>query len=149
ETEKAFTPSTVNLNVSVNYNQLARMIVDPADTLRTSIELAIAQKIDQDSAALFTALTTNISGTYGVAVDKSGVLEARSKVKYGAKEYGDAQINFCYHHLQDDAVMSIGDFVQAYVRGDATNPAVGGKIVESFGIRFQSTGNIQITTGSN
>lgn len=147
EVEKTITPSTVNLNVSVNANQIARMMVDPQDTLRTSIDMSIAQNIDQGVATLFQALSTNISGSYAAPLDKSAILEAKSKVKAGAKEYASDQINFCYHHLQDDSVMSIGDFVQAYVRGDAQNPAVGGKIIESFGIRFYSTGNIRNAGG--
>jgi len=147
EVEFTTTPSTVNLNVSVNANQIARMLVDPQDTLRTSIDMSIAQNIDQAVATLFQSLTTNISGSYAAPLDKSAILEARSKVKAGAKEYASNQINFCYHHLQDDSVMSIGDFVQAYVRGDSQNPAVGGKIIESFGIRFYSTGNIRTAGG--
>ena len=147
ETEFTKAPSTISLNVSVNANQIARMMVDPQDTLRTSIELAMGAKVDQDVAALFTAFTTNISGSYATPLDKSVILEAKSKVKAGAKEYASAQINFAYHDLQDDSVMSIGDFVQAYVRGDGEKPAVAGKIIEAFGLRFVSTSNIQNAGG--
>ena len=147
EVEFTATASTANLNVSVNANQIARMMVDPQDTLRTSIELALAQKIDQDAATLFTGATTNISGSYAAPLDLSTVLEAKSKVKAGAKEYASAQINFCYHDLQDDAVMSIGNFVQAYVRGPGEQPAVSGKIIEGYGLRFYSTSNIRNSGG--
>lgn len=148
EVEFTKTPHTVSLNVSVNDNQIGRMMVDPKDTLRTSITSALAQNVDQAIATLFAALTTNISGSYAAPLDLSTILEAKSKCRVGAKEYADdGQMNFVYSDTQEDSVLSIGNFVQAYVRGDNENPAVGGKIIEAYGLRFVCTGNVQNSGG--
>lgn len=148
EGEITFTPGTVNVNVSVNENVLQRMQFDPTDDLRQSMEAAVAQYIDQDVASLFSALTTNVVGDYASDIDLSKILEARSKVKAGAKQFADpGKYLFFYHHMQDDNVMSIGNLTQAYARGDSQNPAVSGVIQEAYGIQFIPTGNVRSSGG--
>lgn len=148
EGEITFTPGTVNVNVSVNENVLQRMQFDPTDDLRQSMEAAVAQYIDQDVASLFSALTTNVVGDYASDIDLSKILEARSKVKAGAKQFADpGKYLFFYHHLQDDNVMSIGNLTQAYARGDSQNPSVSGVIQEAYGIQFIPTGNVRSSGG--
>lgn len=148
EGEITFTPGTVNLNVSVNANTMARMEFDPTDELRVSMEASVAQFIDQDVASLFSALTTNVVGDYASDLDLAKILQARSLCKAGAKEFADpGKYLFWYHHLQDDAVMSIGNLTQAYARGDNQNPAVGGVIQEAYGIQFIPTGNVRNSGG--
>jgi hypothetical protein len=148
ETDIQFTPSTVNVNVSVNDNTLQRMQFDPMDDLRASMESAISQFIDQDVASLFTSLSTNIVGDYATDIDLAKILEARSLCKAGAKQFADpGKYLFFYHHLQDDNVMSIGNLTQAYARGDSQNPQVSGVIQEAYGIQFIPTGNIRNSGG--
>jgi hypothetical protein len=148
EGEITFTPGTVNVNVSVNENVLQRMQFDPTDDLRQSMEAAVAQYIDQDVASLFSGLTTNVVGDYASDIDLPKILEARSKVKAGAKQFADpGKYLFFYHHLQDDNVMSIGQLTQAYARGDSQNPSVSGVIQEAYGIQFIPTGNVRSSGG--
>lgn len=147
ETVFTMTPSWIDLNVSVSDMVLARMMIDPSDTLKSSIESAIAQKIDQDLATLFAAFTTNISGNYASSLDKAKVLDAKSKVHAGAKEFGDDDLHFFYHHLQDDAVLNVDSFVNAQVRGSGEKGAVSGRVGTGFGLQFHRTGNVRNSGG--
>ena len=148
ETEVTVSPTYINIPVSIDVRTLARMIVDPRDTVKTSIEMSMGAYIDSAVAALFPALTTNVTGSYAVDVDLPTILQARSLVKAGAKEYADpGKYVFAYHHKQDDAVMGIGQFTQFYIRGDKQNPAVGGVVGEAYGIQFVPTGNVADSGG--
>lgn len=147
ETEFTMTPNWVDLNVSVSDMVLARMAQDPSDTFKASIESAIAQKMDQDIATLFAAFITNISGNYASSLDKAKILDAKSKVHAGAKEFGDDDLHFFYHHLQDDAVLTVDSFVNAQVRGSGEKGAVSGRVGSGFGLQFHRTGNVRNSGG--
>jgi hypothetical protein len=143
ETEVTVSPIMNNVNVAVDYRTIERMMLDPRDTLKQNIEMALGVSLDKQVTALWSSLTTNVGGTYAADLDLPTILAARSQVKAGAKEYADpGKYVLCYHHLQDDAVMGIGQFTQFYIRGDKQNPAVGGVIGEAYGIQFVPTGNV-------
>lgn len=144
----AVTPTMNNLNVSVDYRTIERMMLDPRDTLKTSIEMALGVAVDKQVTALWPSLTTNIGGSYAADLDLPTILAARSQVRTGAKEYAEpGKYVFVYHPLQDDAVMGIGQFTQFYIRGDKQNPAVGGVIGEAYGIQFVPSGNVANSGG--
>lgn len=146
ETEVTKTPTTININVAVNDQQLWQMSVDPMNTLRDSIEMALGAKVDQDLLSLITALTTNIEGDYATDVDKSAILALQSKVEHGAKQHGSS-FYLVFHTLQGDHIRSVSEFIRADIRGSGGSPAVSGMIPEAFGLKFIKSGNVQNSGG--
>src|SRR5690348_6071132 len=102
ETEVQFVPGTVNLNVAVDWRTTYRMMLDPRDILRGSIESAVGQKIDQDVFTKLATFTTNKQGDTGSDLTLANILGARSQIKAGAKQYlkRGTTLYFWYHHLQ-------------------------------------------------
>lgn len=147
ETEQTISPGTVDLNTSINENQAKRMMVDPQDVLRVSIEKAFAQKIDQDLATLFTSAVLGATGAYGSALDLTTILNAKARLGKNTKEYGDDMIFFAYAHENEPAVLSTNNLISAQIRGDGANPAVSGRVVDAFGIRWLKTGNVRNSGG--
>lgn len=147
ETEVTISPGTTDLNTSINENQAARMQMDPNDTLRVSIELAFAQQIDQNIATLFTSAILGATGAYGSSLDLATILNAKARLGRGLKEYGDDQIFFAYAHENEPAVLGTSNLISAQIRGDSQNPAVGGRVVDAFGLRWIKTGNVRNSGG--
>lgn len=143
ETEKTITPGIVALNVSINDSVGWRMQNDPEDTFKKSIEMAMAQKEDQDLLSLIIALTTNTEGSYASPLSKSDFLSLQAKVKNGLGEYAGEGLNFIYHNLVEDSVLNIDAFVSASYRGVTQNgPAVSGNMETGFGTKFVPCGNV-------
>lgn len=149
ETEFTVSPTTVTLATSINDNMLDRAASDPRSPLRDSFEMALAQYIDQQVFSKFSASVLGLTGGYGNPLDKSVVLNAQARIEVNAKEYADegAEIFFAFHPSNAPAVRSISDFVSAYIRGDKSNPAVTGQVVNAFGLSFLSSGNVQTNSG--
>lgn len=148
ETEITITPGTTDLNTSINENQAKRMQMDPQDVLRVSIEKAFAQQIDQNIATLFTGAVLGATGAYGSALDLTTILNAKARLGKNAKEYAeDGMIYFAYAHENEPAVLSSNNLISAYIRGGGDKPALTGRVVDAFGMRWLKTGNIRNSGG--
>ncbi len=146
ETEFTMSPGTATVPLQVNLNTIVRMMKDPDDMLKESIEKALAQQADQDVGGLAsTAVVTNVVGNAATNIDESVVLEAYAKGANSADEYwepGEAGVVCCIANLQIDNLMSIPALRAADVRGDAERPVVTGFVSKAFGVKWYSTGNL-------
>lgn len=146
ETEVTVSPVGIDLNVSVNDNTVWRMMTDPTNTFRDSMEMAAAFKIDQDIFTLLAAATTNIEGDYATDTDKSGWLALKAKVRNSAKQFADEGTYAFYHPLQGDNINSISEFIAADIRGQQ-GAAMSGKVVDAFGLKWKEAGAIANSGG--
>jgi len=148
ETKFTATPSSIQLNLSINDEMLEQMSTDPESTFKTSIEMAMAQKVDQDLATLFPLFSTNVQGSYAAPLDKSAFLALMSQVKNGAGEYADLGVTFAYHTLVEDSVFNIDAFVSAAFRGvTSASPAATGQLPTAYGVNFVGCGNVGTSGG--
>lgn len=146
--EITISPTYYDCNVSIDDRMLGRMIFDPQGTMRTGIEMALAEQGDKNIANLFSSFVTNFAGDYVSDLTLATILHARSLVLAGGKEYASpGELYFGYHTNQDDAVMGISPLVQWIARGDAGNAAKTGVLGEGYGIQFIPTTVVKSSGG--
>lgn len=149
ETVNTATPSTRYCATEVNANVLARMMADPEDTLRKSVEMSLAAKMDNLAGALFAALSTSTVGSGAASIDKTAILEAQRKLAVAAKMYykpGVTPASVVVASSKTDQLTAISDFMSAQVRGDNANPIVTGWLFEAMGFKFYETGSLTFDT---
>jgi len=138
-------PSTRYCAVEVDENILWRMVTDPMDTFRKSVDMSVTEKVDNVAMALFASLATSTVGGPAANISKSLVLEAQRKLVVAGKMYvkiGQTPMSFIVSHNQVDQLGSITDFMAANVRGDDRNPMVTGWLFTALGMKFYESGNL-------
>lgn len=146
-TETSVTGSASAYIIPVQISQLTlnRMMLNPKNTLRESIELSLAEQVDVICGQKYSSIATNSVGGAGQDITKALILVAQGKLSATAGHYFDQGVTECfleYHHSQHNAVFNIPDITAAYARGDKANPNVTGIIVEALGSKFVQSGNI-------
>lgn len=132
------TASALLIPTQVNQLTLNRMMLDPRDTFRKSIEYSLGEGVDTICAQLAQLLGTNVVGSALDHTTKSLIGQAQGKLANTAKMYwkpGD-QAYFYYHPNEHQYVMNAQDWTSAYVRGDNANPNVKGVVRNAAGMDF-------------
>jgi hypothetical protein len=151
EVEVTKTPQTVYVYTAVSDVTIARMMFDPSDTLRGSIESSIAEGVDVECAKLFTDMTTSVVGNNGVDVTEATFRQGVQKLATNAKQYykvGQDEPSFIVHANQIDDIMGEPRFTEYQMRGDGSSPLVKGWTLRAHGAAFYETGNIQVTSST-
>lgn len=143
-------PVTFAIPVSVTDELLAKMILDPRDTLRNSIELSLAEGVDAQGAAVYSDIVTNSTGGAGTNISKSVVLDGIRKMATSAKMYfnpGETPGYLVVHPAQIDDILSIPEVTQANIRGDSADPNVQGWVWKAYGLNVDQSANISTAGG--
>lgn len=151
ETEATMSPATTVVPVEVTLTLIARMMNDPSDMLKSSIEQSLAEGIDVTALTLVSALTTNVVGNNVDNFTKALILDADQKLSATAKKLytaGGGQGMCIVGVTQKDDLLDISDITNAQFRGDTVNPVVSGWVAKAFGIRFFESGNVQIASST-
>lgn len=144
------TPQTSYVYVRVTLPAIARLMRDPTDIFRKSIEMALAEGIDVVCAALFADLTA-VHGAYTDNITEAVLQDAVVSCAVNMKSDftpGQTEVLFAFHPHQIDDILGITNWTHADIRGDGENPIVKGMILRANGVRFIETGNIDDNGGT-
>lgn len=131
------TASALIIPVQVNQLTINRMMMDPRNTLRDSMERSLAEGVDNACTLLAASLGTSVVGSNLDNITKSLASQAGGKLATNAKEYwapGEAQAWFYYAPSQYQFVQNTLDWTAAQYRGDAENPNVSGVVNKANGL---------------
>lgn len=146
EAEVTGTPTTIYIITVTNQNTIARMMQDPRDTFRRSIDMSIAEGVDVACALKIDDLV-NIVGGVGQNVTEATFLDGMVVLAENAKgEFtpGKTKAVFVFHTRQlDDVIDSTKGWNQYQIRGDQDNAISNGMINSAYGFDFIESGNIQ------
>ena len=146
ETQVTKTPQTSYIAVSTNLNTIARLMDNPSDTFRTSIEMSIAEGVDVVAATAFDDLVT-VQGNGAAQVTEATFLDALVNLGEQAKSLwkpGTTRGVFIFHTRQvDDVLVSTQNWSQAQITGRNETPISSGWLKSVYGCDFFETGNIQ------
>ena len=143
-------PQTSYIYVRTNINAIARMVNDPTDIFRRSVEMSLAEGVDYVCAGKAIDLT-NVVGSNADNITEPLLQDAIVKAAVSMKmEFnpGQDELLFGMHPNQIDDILGIANWVQAQVRGDGENPVVRGMVLRANGVQFVETGNINSTGGN-
>jgi hypothetical protein len=150
ETEATFSPATRYAAVEIEKPVQARApMMDIQGSYKKNLEFTLAAIIDQDCLQDVASLSQIVSAPSGL--DLATTLDASGKVVQSAKRLFKAgqSTGVCIVPAsQYDEIMSILNYTSAQVRGDDTNPLVGGWIVKAGGFKYFETGNCYVTGGN-
>jgi hypothetical protein len=150
ETEVTGLPQTSYVYVRTSMQTIARMMNNPVDIFRKSIEMSIAEGIDVACGVKTTDLTQLVGSSadnISEALLQDAIVKAARSMKSEFNP-GSSDLIFCIAPEQIDDILSISNWTSAQIRGDGENPVVKGMIVRANGVKFIETGNIA-TTGGN
>lgn len=150
EIEVTGTPQTSYIYVRTTLPAIARMMNDPTDMFRKSMESSLQEGIDVACGVKATDLT-NIVGSSADNITEALLQDAIVRAAVAMKEEfqpGVDELLFCFHPNQIDDVLAITNWTHAEKRGDGETPIAKGMILRANGVRFVETGNVAMT-GSN
>lgn len=146
EVDVEATPVTQYVAVAVNLNTIARLMKDPQDTFRRSIEMSLGEGVDVECAKKIDDLV-NVVGGVGQNVTEATFLDALVTLGENAKgnwKPGTTRGVFIFHTRQvDDIIASTQNWSQYQIRGDQDNPVSKGWLKSVYGVDMVETGNIQ------
>lgn len=151
EVEVTALPKTVYVFAEVNLNTIARMMFDPTNDFRRSVEQSLAEGADVEGAKLATDMVTGVVGTNLVNVTEATFRKAISTLAENAKGYfetGETAPSFIAHSRQIDDIMGDPAFTQYQLRGDGTSPLVKGWVLRAHNANFYNSGNVQTTAST-
>jgi hypothetical protein len=147
EQEIVGTPQTSYVYVRTTLQAIARMMNDPSDLFRKSMESALAEGVDKACGNQCTDLT-NLVGSSADNVTEALLQDAIVRAAVAMKEDfnpGVDELVFCFHPNQIDDILAISNWTHAEKRGDGENPIVKGMILRANGVKFIETGNVKMT----
>lgn len=150
ETEAVITCTTQYVMIEVNHNVLSRMAGDPHDTLRQSVEKAVAARIDAlssaDAATLAAGVTTASLGvlTYADVRWAQYAMALNAKEWYTTANDGKGNPALIIHPAALHAITTTaaGNIMEYQIRGDGTSPVVRGYVGRLLGFDVIETGSV-------
>ena len=146
ETEITATPTVAYSAVQIQEDVLLTAFVDPVKGYGPALSEGLYQKPDIDGLSLFAGFTSNDStdaGEFTAAIFQGLVSKILAN---GGDKVQLGQLDGWYHPLKWDAIMAIGDFTNAAVRGEDNSSAKTGNLGQAFGVNFNFTANVQTST---
>lgn len=149
----AGTPTEVEVTPTVTYAAMILLedvlLTTAYDTVRTytpALAEALYQQIDIDILAQAVNFTTN-SQTDGGAFTEGNFHTLVSKIlTNGGDKVQLGQLDGWYHPQMWDTIMGIADFYTASVRGESNSSAKTGNVGMAFGVNFNFTKNVLLST---
>lgn len=150
ETEAVITCSTQYVMIEVNHNVLSRMAGDPHDTLRQSVEKAVAARIDVLSSADAATLAAGVQSGTGGTLSWNDVKWAQYILAANAKEWyttandGKGNPVLIINPIALHALVGITSpaIMEYQVRGDGAGPLVRGYVGRLLGFDVVESGSI-------
>jgi hypothetical protein len=146
ETEITATPTVAEAAVKLQEDVLLTTAYDAVRTYTPALAEGLYQKPDIDGLGLYAGFTSNDStdaGDFTAATFQGLVSKILSN---GGDKVQLGQLDGWYHPLKWDAIMAIGDFINASVRGESNSSAKTGNLGQAFGVNFNFTKNVATST---
>lgn len=151
ETEALVTPTVNYASVRILEDVLLTMAWNAPDTYAKPLKMGLDQRVDIDILGLYASFTTND------VTDAADFTEAsfRSLISSIIANGGDAVassmgpnggLDGWYHPLKWDAVMAVGNIINASVRGEGSSAAKTGNIGTTYGVNMNFTANVATST---
>ena len=146
EVDVEASPVTHYVAVAINLNTIARMMQNPQDTFRRSIEMSLGEGVDVECAKKFDDLVAVVGGV-GQNITEATFLDAivsLAEMAKGEFKPGTTKAVFVIHPRQiDDVIDSTKGWSQYQIRGDQGSPVSKGWLSSAYGVDFIESGNIQ------
>lgn len=149
ETEVTAAPSVSYIATQVDDVAVGRMMSNPNDMLRRSMEMSVLEGVDLSAGLLIPTLTTNITG--GADVDISPALITYSRMLLGLRGKSHAKVKggsfrpkLVLYAGQLDHVLNAEQLAHADIRGDSANPVISGWVDTAYGCEIYETGNVAL-----
>lgn len=146
ETEITATPTVKYAAVYLQEDVLLTTAYDTVRTYTPALAEGIYQQIDIDGLSLFASFTsTDITDAAGFT---EGAFQqvVSSILSAGGDKVQLGQLDGWYHPLKWKEIMSVGNIINASVRGEDNSSAKTGNIGTSYGVNFNLTKNVQTST---
>lgn len=147
ETEVTAQPKTIYVYTAVNDNVIARMMFDPQDTLRQSIEMCLAERVDVECATIFTDLVSNVVGGTGENIGEATLRVLVKKLAMASKSFykaGKTKPALILTPNEIDKILGDPVFTRYDVRGGTDLSAtISGWVLRAFGADFVEAGTVQ------
>lgn len=141
-------PKTIYVYTAINDNAKARIMFDPEDDFKRSIEAALGEGVDIELANLATDFVSNAVGNINADIEEATFRVLVKKLAKAAKErfkIGKTEPAFVLAADQIDKVMGDPMFTQYQLRGGDSSPLVSGWVLRAHGAAFYESGTIQQT----
>lgn len=149
ETEVTAAPSVSYIAVQVDDVLVGRMMSNPNDMLRRSMESSVLEGVDLTSGLLIPTLTTNVTG--GTDIDITPALITYSRMLLGLRgkshvkqKGGSFRPKLVLYAGQLDHLLNVEQLAHADIRGDSENPVVSGWVDKAYGCDIYETGNVAL-----
>lgn len=134
--------------VGLNAPSRSRLVADAEyrKGVKEQLLRAVTEAVDQSAGDLASALTTNVSGSSGVNLDQSLILEALSNLRTSSKRMldplGKSDCFFNVHPKQLKHLFAINNYMNAEFRGQSNGPVKTGVVVPGWGLTIKISGNV-------
>jgi len=146
ETEVEVTPTVTYAAVILLEDVLLTTAYDTVRTYTPALAEALYQQIDIDILAQAVGFTTN-SQTDGGSFTQANFHTLVSKIlTNGGDKVQLGQLDGWYHPQMWDNIMGFADFYTASVRGESNSSAKTGNLGMAFGVNFNFTKNVLLST---
>jgi len=146
DTEKAITPTVTYAALYLLEDVILTTAYDTVRTYTPGLAEALYQQIDIDLLSLYAGFTsTDITDAAGFT-EASFQQVVSSILSAGGDKVQLGQLDGWYHPLKWKEIASIGNIVNASVRGEDNSSAKTGNIGTSYGVNFNFTKNVQTST---
>lgn len=146
ETEIEATPTVTYAAVYLLEDVILTSAYDTVRTYTPALAEALYQQIDIDLLSLFAGFTTNDQTDAGAFTAAAFHTLVSKILTNGGDKVQLGQLDGWYHPQMWDTIMSIADFYTASVRGESNSSAKTGNVGMAFGVNFNFTKNVQVST---
>lgn len=146
ETEITITPSVAYGAVQIQEDVLQVTFKPAPEIYAPAVMEGVFQKIDVDGLSLFAGFTSNDRTDAADFTEATFHTLVSDIISNGGDKVMPGELYGFYHPAKWDAIMPLGNFNSAAVRGDGAAPAKTGVIGMAFGVNFLFTKNVQTST---
>lgn len=146
ETESVITPTVAAAGVLIQEDVALTSVVAAPSIYGPALAEAVYQKIDADGLALHASYTTNNRTDAADFTEATFQALVADLLTNGGDKVMLGNLTGFYHPAKWDAIMQIGNFTNAMVRGENNGPAKTGVIGTAYGVNFVFTKNVVTST---
>lgn len=146
ETEIVATPTVAYNAVQIQEDVSLTTAYDSVKTYSPALAEGLYQKPDIDGLSLYASFTSNTETDAADFTEAAFQKLVSEIVENGGDKIQLGQLDGWYHPAKWDAIMSLGNFVNASVRGESNSSAKTGNLGMAYGVNFNFTKNVQTST---
>lgn len=146
ETEITITPTVAYGAVQIQEDVLLTTFKPAPQIYAPAIAEAVFQKIDTDGLGLYASFTSNDRTDAADFTEATFQTLVSDIIGNGGDKVMPGELYGFYHPTKWDAIMQLGNFNSAAVRGDGASPAKTGVLGMAFGVNFMFTKNVATST---